>query len=94
MNQYTPAAGTAPQNERQSETPDLRREQDAMAGEIAAAFNDNDHLATYQAYCRNYPIDQIKRAFNRVRAVPASKVRRSRLALFIYLVKSDARKEK
>lgn len=65
-------------------------QRNTLAKDIAHAFNDQPHLAIYQIYCQNFPVKVVKKAFAQVQAMPSHKVKRSRLALFIYLVKSYA----
>lgn len=67
-----------------------REQSDALALEIAEAFQDEGHLAVYKVYCRNFPQNVVHRAFAEVRGLPEHRVRRSRLALFIYLIKAYA----
>ena len=65
------------------------REQ-ALAEEIARTFNDVEGIALYLDYCRRYPETIIRRAYGEVKELPDSAIRRSRGALFNYLVQKYA----
>lgn len=67
---------------------DARAKSDEFAAHIARTFKDEARTATYKAYCRNFPLEVVRQAFDRVKAVPSERVKRSRLALFIYLLKT------
>lgn len=67
---------------------------DELGQAIAEEFEDTEHLAIYKLYCRNFPESVVKRAFNAALTVPPERVKRSRLALFIYLLKKYASEEK
>jgi hypothetical protein len=61
-----------------------------LARTIAEAFSDTDNLATYQILCRKYPDSAVRAAHRAALSVPDEKVKRSRLALFTFLVKKYA----
>jgi hypothetical protein len=67
------------------------RPSNELARSIAEEFADLAHLPTYQLLCHNYPEELIRKAHKHTLAVPSDKLKRSRLALFIYLVKKYAR---
>lgn len=94
MTEKIPAVKKSPQKEDESSRTAYRQQCDSLAKEISEAFNDPGHLPIYQVYCRNFPHRDVRRAFAEARAVPQHKVRRTRLALFIYLLKSYAWKDK
>ncbi len=64
-----------------------------LATAIAEEFDDLANLPIYTLYCRNFPEAVVKRAFNAALTVPPERVKRTRLALFIYLVKKYASNE-
>jgi hypothetical protein len=70
-----------------------RSREEALAMEIAHAFHDMDGIALYVDYCRRYPECIIRRAYGEVKELPDSAIRRSRGALFNYLVQKYARGE-
>lgn len=66
--------------------------QDLQALDICQALNDQDNLPLYLSYVRTYPPKIIQRAFRAARDLPANKVKKTRGALFTYLVKLYAGK--
>jgi len=88
MPNITPAAKNEP---RTTESDSTNKSDDALARSIAEEFGDLDNLPTYQMHCRKYPEELIRKAHKHTLSVPSDKVKRSRLALFIYLVKKYAR---
>lgn len=83
-----PAAKNEP---RTTEHDSTNKSDDALARSIAEDFGDLDNLPTYQMHCRKYAEEIIRKAHKHTLSVPPDKVKRSRLALFIYLVKKYAR---
>jgi hypothetical protein len=67
--------------------------QDLLAYEICNAFKDEKNLPLYLAYVRRYPLEIIKRAFDEVERLPPHKIRKTRGALFNYLVKRYAKEQ-
>ena len=63
---------------------------DELARSIAEEFDDGKNIAVYREQCRRFPADVIRRACDEALAVPPEQVKRSRLALFLYLVKKHA----
>ena len=61
-----------------------------LAQMIAEAFNDQDKLSMYLVYCKKYPSHIIERAYADARAVPAEQIKKSRAAIFFFLVKTYA----
>jgi len=53
---------------------------------IATQFDDQDNLNLYLNYCKKYPRNIIIEAYNRTREIPDENIRKSRGALFNYLV--------
>lgn len=87
MKTNIPVAKRKPQNDPVTD-PKLAEE---LAIAVATELNDTDNLLTYQQYCLRFPEEVIKRALNAALTVPPERVKRSRLALFIYLLKKYAR---
>jgi DNA primase large subunit len=54
---------------------------------IAEAFNDEEQINLYLIYCKKYPDEIIQRAFAAARDFPEEKIRKSRAAIFFYLIK-------
>jgi len=64
-----------------------------LAHEIADEFKNGSNLEFYQVLCEDYPLDVINRAFAATKAVPERQIRKSRGALFTYLVKKYAQEK-
>jgi hypothetical protein len=69
-------------------TPSTKQEH--LAQMIANAFQDRDQLPMYVRYCTKYPPAVIERAFADARSVPEAQIRKSRAAIFFFLVKTYA----
>ena len=61
--------------------------EDQLALDIAKAFEDENHIPMYRSLISKFDKTAIKRAFDEAQAIPESKIKKSRTALFIYLVK-------
>jgi hypothetical protein len=61
--------------------------EDLLALKICKAFQDKENLPLYLAYVKKYPSEVIRRAFEGVNKIPANKIKKTRGALFTYLVK-------
>lgn len=62
-----------------------------LAMDIARALEDQENLALYISYCRRYPLSLLKKVLDEVRQIPSEKIKRSRGALFNYLVQKYAK---
>lgn len=58
-----------------------------LARMMAQAFNDSERVNLYLSYCKKYPLSLVFRAFAEAKAVPGNQVRKSRAAIFFYLIK-------
>jgi predicted kinase len=65
-----------------------------VAALIADAFNDRDHLPAYVNLCQKHGLTMVLRAFAEAKSTPESRIRRSRAALFRYLVNKYASQRK
>lgn len=63
-----------------------RSKADALALEIAQAFGDEARLPFYREVCSAHEPGNVYRAFREAMAVPIADIKKSRRALFIYLV--------
>lgn len=72
----------------------LKTEAEEQATRIAKEFNDEDNVEYYRSLCRDYPEKIIKKALDTVQCVPDNKIKKSRGALFTYLVKKYASQQK
>ena len=64
-----------------------------LAMDIAAALADQENIALYISYCQKYPMSLLKRVVGEVREIPPEKIKKSRGALFNYLVQKYAKKD-
>ena len=64
-----------------------------LANEIAATLNDREALPLYLQYCRRYKEDFLRKKLTRVMSIEESKIRRSRGALFTFLVNQHSTNE-
>ena len=60
------------------------------AQKLAEELADSDNVAAYEAIYRNYTEDMIQKALTTVKGVPDDKIKKSRGALFTYLIKQYA----
>jgi len=63
---------------------------DQLASYIANQLNDPSYQNTFAAICRLYPRTIIQKALTETKEVPREKIKKSRGALFLYLVKKYA----
>ena len=64
-----------------------RNPTDALALEIARAFGDEIRLPFYKQVCSTHNHSHIYRAFKDTLRTPLHKIKKSRRALFIYLIR-------
>lgn len=67
---------------------------DSLALEIAVALKDEARLPLYRMYCQRYEETIIRRALATAQEVPDDKIKKSRPALFIFLMKRYASEQK
>ena len=67
--------------------------QESLALDIAQAFRDENNLKIYLYICKTYPENAIQRAYGEAKQTPASVIRKSRGALFVYLTKKYAQEQ-
>jgi predicted kinase len=67
---------------------------DYVAALIADTFNDRTHLQAYTNLCKKHGLALVLRAFAEAKSSPESRIRRSRAALFRYLVNKYASQRK
>lgn len=90
MKSTIPAASNAPHSHASGQTSGST---DELARHIASEFGDMENLAVYRQHCEQYSEKAARRAYEETLSVPPEKLKRSRLALFIYLVKKYATEE-
>ena len=65
-----------------------------LAQEIVQSFQDKDNLSFYEQVCSQYSEDLIRRILQKVQEIPDEKIKKSRGALFTYLIKQyDPKKQ-
>lgn len=57
-----------------------------LANEIAETLKDRDSLALHLQYVRKYKEEFLRRILAKVMALPENKIRRSRAALYTFLI--------
>jgi len=57
-----------------------------LAHEIAERLNDPDALSLYLNYAQQYPHEKLRELLNRVCSIPEKNIKRTRGALFTFLV--------
>ena len=62
-----------------------------LAYELADALNDHESISLYISFTHRFQEDYLKKQLAKVMAIPESKIRRSRGALFTYLVLHHAK---
>lgn len=68
-------------------------EKELLAIDLAEALNDNKNLPLYLSYCKRYPEQLLRRVLSEVKEMPQERIRKSRGALFNYLVQKSANKQ-
>lgn len=62
-----------------------------LAYEIADALNDMDSLEIHISFAESFNEGVLRKIFNRVMSIPEDKIKRTRGALYTYLVKNHGR---
>ena len=65
--------------------------QELLALDLAQAFGDYEGLALYLSYAKKYPEALLRKVLGEVKEVPTCKIKKSRGALFNYLVQKYAK---
>jgi len=63
---------------------------DALAEEIAESLGDLTNIDRYRRMCRTHDRQIVYRAYREAADMPISKIKKSRTALFIYLLRKYA----
>ncbi len=63
----------------------LTREE-LLARDLAAGLNDEANLRFYFSVCRKYPEELLRKTYGQVKEIPFDKIKKSRGALFNYLI--------
>ncbi|MBI1912114.1 MAG: hypothetical protein HYS21_08940 [Deltaproteobacteria bacterium] len=70
-----------------------RTQKELLAMDLAEALNDHKNLPLYVSYCKRYPEQLLRRVLGEVKELPREKIKKSRGALFNYLVQKYANKK-
>lgn len=62
-----------------------------LANEIADTLQDRDSITLHLQYTRKFKEDFLRRILNKVMSLPENKIRRSRAALYTYLISQNNR---
>jgi len=66
---------------------------DELAGQIARDLGEAEDISFFRILIKRYPEALIRRAHEQTLKIPAEKIRKTRGALFLYLLKKYARRE-
>ena len=69
-----------------------RTREELLALDLAEGLNDQKSLPLYLSYAKKYPEDLLRRILGTVKEIPDEKIRKSRGALFSFIVKKYAQK--
>jgi ribosome maturation protein Sdo1 len=67
-----------------------KTKRDHIALMIAKAFDDLHQIKLYTNYCKKYSLTTVYRAFSEAKSFPEERIKKSRKAIFFYLVKRYA----
>ena len=67
------------------------QKEEKLAREIADALDDNDSLTVHIAFAEKYSETFLRKTLQRVLSLPSEKIRKTRGALFTYLVTQNGR---
>ena len=57
-----------------------------LARDLAAGLDDEENLRFYLSVCRKYPEEFLRKTYGQVKEIPLNKIKKSRGALFNYLI--------
>lgn len=69
-----------------SKSPTLSDKKKVLAREIAIAFKEENKVELYEYIFEKYDISRIQKVYDQVKLVPDDKIKKSRSALFFYLL--------
>lgn len=64
-----------------------------LAHEIAEALNDRESYSLFLSFAKRHPEEELRKLLIRTLSIPADKIKRTRGALFTYLVSQYAERE-
>lgn len=66
--------------------------EEILARDLAEGLNDKANLKFYLSVCRKYPESFLREIYGQVKEIPESKIKKSRGALFNYLIQKYDKK--
>lgn len=69
----------------------MLNKQQKLAREIADALNDMEAVSIYEGFAYKYTEDFLRRILQRVLSIPQDQIRKTRGALFTFLIKQNQR---
>ena len=76
------------------ETTKVSNKRDDLVSQIVETFNAREDFKRFQNICKKYPLTLVLRAYAEAKSIPQSRIRKSRSALFFYLLKKYAHERK
>lgn len=71
-----------------------RNEREELALEVARTLHEEHRLPVYLELCKTHSTEVIRRSLEEVKRVPESRIRKSKAALFTYLLKKHDKDQK
>ncbi len=78
-------------NDRGKEFNSFLTREELLARDLAAGLNDEANLGFYLSVCRKYPEEILWMIYGQVKQFPARKIKKSKGALFNYLIQKYAK---
>lgn len=69
-----------------------KTKEELLAYDAAAKLHDLENLALYLSYAKRFPENLMRKTLSEVSHIPEAKIRKSRGALFNYLIQKNGRK--
>jgi hypothetical protein len=66
--------------------------EELLARDLAAGLDDESNLRFYLSVCRKYPENFLRKIYGQVKEIPLNKIKKSRGALFNYLIQKHDKK--
>lgn len=79
-------------NDNRNEFNSLLTKEELLARDLAAGLDDKANLGFYISVCRKYPEKLLRKIYGRVKQFPEKKIKKSKGALFNYLIQNHDKK--
>ena len=66
---------------------EIKAKRKLLAKDLAEFLNDHDNVSLYYSYAKKYPEPFLRQVLGEVMDIPDEKIRKSRKALFSYLIR-------